>query len=148
MTNNNGSLTLIDDLVTQVQDGESLLTKKSNTVTAGIGGLITLLLTGGSYWLEIDADAPSWLPKVVLILGMLATTYGVSKTKNGMTDSVAKQLHRELAQRIDMTHYHGPEEQYLEFRDPAVVPEEDTPEYARTLREAADSLTAQDDAQH
>lgn len=141
MTKNAGSLTLIDDLVAEMQQGESTLVKKSNTVTAAIGSLITILLTGGSYWLESGTEIPSWLPGAVLILGMLATTYGVSKTKNGITDSVATRLHQELAHRIDLTHYHGPESSPIQI-DESPSSNQGTP--ALTLREAADAMVARD----
>lgn len=108
MTTNQGALTLIDDLVSDLQAGESTFARKANTVTAGLGTLITILLGGGTAWLESGTNIPSWLPAFVVALGMAATTFGVSKTKNGMTASVAARLHDELAARIDLNHTHAP----------------------------------------
>lgn len=107
--NDNGSLMLIDDLVAEVQANEPAAARKANTVTNAIGTVATLLATAGATWLESGTTLPSWFPVVVLVMGMLGTTYGVSKTKNGMTASVADLLHDALAQRIDLKHIHSPE---------------------------------------
>lgn len=106
MATDKGSLTMIDDLVAELKANETLAARKANTVTSAIGGLATILATAGATWIESGTTLPSWMPVVVLILGMLSTTYGVSKTKNGMTESVATKLHSELTKRIDLNHIH------------------------------------------
>lgn len=108
--NANGSVTLIKDLVAELQANEPVAARKANTVTNAIGTVATLLATAGATWLESGTSLPSWFPVLVLVLGMFGTTYGVSKTKNGMTDSIANMLHDALAERIDLKHVHGPEE--------------------------------------
>lgn len=108
MATDKGSLTLIDDLVAELQANETFAARKANTVTSAIGTLATILATAGATWLESGTGVPSWLPVIVLILGMLGTTYSVSKTKNGMTTSVADKLHSELVKRIDLNHIHEP----------------------------------------
>lgn len=108
MASNAGALTLINDLVEEVKAGETPLARKANTVTAAIGTALTIILGGATAWVESGTNIPSWLPGLVLVVGMLATTFGVSKTKNGMTSSVADKLHSELAARIDLNHTHAP----------------------------------------
>ncbi|ADD80902.1 holin [Rhodococcus phage ReqiPepy6] len=108
MATNAGALTLINDLVEEVKAGETPLARKANTVTAAIGTALTIILGGTTAWIESGTNIPSWLPGLVFVVGMLATTFGVSKTKNGMTASVADKLHSELAARIDLNHIHEP----------------------------------------
>lgn len=102
--NDAGALALIDDLVEELRLRETPLARKSNTVTTLIGSVATFLATLAASWLESGTSVPAWLPPVVLILGMLGTTYGVSQTKNGMTSSVALKLREGLTDRIDLHH--------------------------------------------
>ena len=130
MATKNSVLVLIENLVTDLQDSQSITAKKANTVTSAIGTVITVLLAGAAYWLETATDSPAWLPTVIFILGMLATTFGVSQTKNGITDSVATKLKSELARRTDLEQALGHETESLvdPHIAPPVVPPIDPPE--------------------
>jgi hypothetical protein len=106
-TNTNG-LALISDLVEDVKGEETLFQRKANTVTSSIGVTASLILMFLTSWVESGTNIPSWLPNAVLICGLLATTYSVSKTKNGVTASVATKLQDGLAAKIDLNHIHDP----------------------------------------
>lgn len=76
--------------------------EKANTWVVGIGVIVATLLTAVTALLESNlAGLPEWLPTVVPILTMLATVFGVSKTKNGVTRSVIDQINSEVARMID-----------------------------------------------
>ena len=146
MANDGSGLTTIDALVTDLQEDESLFERKANTVTTAIGSTATLILTFLTYYLENGNHVPEWLPMVVVFLGMALTTYGVSQTKNGMTKSVADNLHEELAVKIDENHFHP--DPALETQLPQsemVVLAEDEETYGRhslELRGLAEALVA------
>lgn len=108
MATNTGALTMIQDLIEDVQAGESVMARKANTVVAAIGTVLTILLGGATAWIESGTNIPSWLPGLVVVLGMVATTYRISQTKNGVTSSVADKLQSELTARIDLNHIHEP----------------------------------------
>ncbi|WP_010540363.1 hypothetical protein [Dietzia alimentaria] len=134
MAVNKNTGTLIRDLVQQVQAEEPATRRKANTVTTVVGSVVTGLLAAATYLVESGTGLPTWFPLVVAFLGMAATTVGVSKTRNGMTGSVADRLELELARRIDLNHEH-----------------EDLPRSEQSdpdeLRAAADTLAA-DPARH
>lgn len=109
MVTSNSGLSLVDQLVDDLKVNQSSAQKKANTVTAAIGSIATLILTGLTAVAESGTDLPSWFPYIVVFVGMVATTYSVSKTKNGITDSVADQLHNEIARKIDENHFHQDE---------------------------------------
>lgn len=109
MATNPAGLTIIDTLVKDLQQKETLKDKKANTITTAVGSIATIAAAGLAAWAENGTDLPSWLPFLVGILGLLGTTYRVSKTKNGITDSIADKLHDEIAARIDSNHFHEPE---------------------------------------
>lgn len=110
MATSNGALDLITDLVDQVKDDQSTFARKANTVTSAIGVTASLVLMFLTAWLESGTNIPTWLPQAALICGLLATVYRVSKTPNGVTDSVATKLQAGLTQRIDLNHIHAPED--------------------------------------
>ncbi|MCT2299735.1 hypothetical protein M3G04_02270 [Dietzia cinnamea] len=126
MAIDNSTGTLIRDLVQQVRAEEPATRRKANTVTTAIGTTVTGLLAAGTYLVESGTTLPDWVPLIVALLGMAATVLGVSRTKNGMTDSVADRLELELARRIDLNHDHS---------DPAPAASDPL-----DLRAAADSL--------
>ena len=126
--------TIIDELVARVVKDEPLRKKKANTIVTTIGSVITVLLTLATYWLQADTSAPSWLPPIVLILGAIGTVFGVSKTKNGVTDSVAEALRGGLASLIDDHHDVSDE---TPKANGVVVKSDMAPE---TLREQAENL--------
>lgn len=106
MVTGNAGLTVVDQVVQQVQENESKTKKKANTVTTAVGSVATFAAAGLAELVESGTDLPSWFPFLVVFVGMLGTTYGVSRTKNGMTQSIADKLHREIAARIDENHFH------------------------------------------
>ena len=99
--------TLIRDLVEQVRAEEPATRRKANTVTTVTGAVLTGLATIGTELVSSGLDLPPWFSLVVMALGLAATAFGVSKTTNGMTDSVADRLELELARRIDLNHDHS-----------------------------------------
>lgn len=110
MVTQQSTYTLIDDLVAELQKHEPLSRQKANTVTTAIGATITAVVTIGTYFLESGLDMPTWLPFIVMVVGLIGTALGVSQTKNGMTDSVADQLQLGLVERIDLNHEHESED--------------------------------------
>lgn len=109
MATSTGALDLISDLVEEVKSDQSTFARKANTVTSAIGVSATLVLMFLTAWLESGTNIPTWLPQAALICGLLATVYRVSKTPNGVTDSVATKLQAGLTERIDLNHIHAPE---------------------------------------
>lgn len=109
MATNPAGLTIIDTLVKDLQGTETVKNKKANTITTAVGSVATIAAAALSAWVESGTDLPSWLPFLVVIVGMVATTYGVSKTKNGITDSIADKLHDAIAEKIDANHFHEQE---------------------------------------
>lgn len=142
MATSNAGLTVVDQVVQQVQDNESKTKKKANTVTTAIGSVATFVAAGLASLVESGTDLPTWFPFLVVAVGMLGTTYGVSRTKNGMTQSIADKLHAEIAARIDENHFHD------EIDDPITdqfQPQNwDTPEEVQTnvdeLRQIAENM--------
>ncbi|WNM72390.1 holin [Gordonia phage Mossy] len=106
MATSNAGLTVVDQVVQSIQENESKTKKKANTVTTALGSVATFVAAGLSALVESNTDLPTWFPFLVVAVGMLGTTYGVSRTKNGMTESIADKLHREIAARIDENHFH------------------------------------------
>lgn len=134
MATSAGALDLINDLVDQVKDDQSTFARKANTVTSAIGITASLVLMFLVSWAESGTNIPTWLPQATLICGLLATVYRVSKTPNGVTDSVATKLQVGLTERIDLNHIHAPEN----LPDPVVTIE--PVDKALELREHAQAL--------
>lgn len=106
MATDHAAHTLIRDLVLDVRAQEPKVREKANTVTAVIGTVVTTVLGIATLLLQSGLDLPEWSVFVVLVAGMVATDLGISKTKNGMTDSTAIRLEEELSKRIDLNHDH------------------------------------------
>lgn len=140
MVTQNSTLTLIDDLVAEAKLDQTRTKEKANTVTTAIGGALTVALTAATAWLESGTNIPSWLPIVVMVLGTLMTTYGVSKTKNGITDSVADKLHNELARKIDLSHNCEMESAKVYAEHGHGADDRDHTGHAHTLRSIADEI--------
>lgn len=138
MATDNSGLDLVDQLVDDLKANETRTQKKANTVTTAIGSIATFVAAGLSALVESGTDLPSWFPFVVVFVGMLATTYGVSKTKNGVTDSLANKLHDEIARKIDENHFH--EEAITEIIPITEFDEEQDSLNADELRRVADSI--------
>lgn len=131
MSSSLNAQTLIRDLVEQVRAEEPATRRKANTVTTAIGTTVTGLLAAGTYLVESGTTLPDWVPLIVAFLGMSATVLGVSKTRNGMTPSIADRLELELSRRIDLNHQHDD-----------LPPAPAVPSDPAELRAAADGLTA------
>lgn len=106
MATSQKGFTIIDQVVNDLQQDQSKTKKKANTVTTAIGSVATFVSAGLVALVENGTSLPNWFPFLVVFVGMVATTYGVSKTKNGVTDSLAEKLHDEIARRIDENHFH------------------------------------------
>lgn len=106
MATDHAANTLIRDLVLDVRAQEPKVREKANTVTAVVGTVVTTVLGIATLLLQSGLDLPEWSVFVVLVAGMVATDLGISKTKNGMTDSTATRLEEELSKRIDLNHDH------------------------------------------
>ena len=106
MATGTAGLTVVDQVVQDLQDNQSKTKKKANTVTTAIGSIATFAAAGLAALVENGTSLPNWFPFLVVAVGMISTTYGVSKTKNGVTDSLADKLHNDIARRIDENHFH------------------------------------------
>lgn len=60
----------------------------SNTVTAGVGAMVSLVWLGSTVGLEIPDTVQKW---GFVVIGVL-TALGVRKTPNGMTDTQLKEI--------------------------------------------------------
>ena len=143
MATSNAGLTVVDQVVQQVQESESKAKKKANTVTTAIGSVATFAAAGLAALAESGTDLPTWFPFLVVAVGMLGTTYGVSRTKNGMTQSIADKLHKEIAARIDTNHFLDGDSDPV--TDQFLQPQSwDTPEEVQTnvdeLRQIAENM--------
>ncbi|QJD49588.1 holin [Gordonia phage Secretariat] len=132
MATSEAGLTVVDQVVQDLKAKETVAQKKANTVTTAIGSVATIAAAGLSALVESGTDLPSWFPFLVVVVGMIATTYGVSKTKNGVTQSIADKLHDEIAARIDANHFHDEEyddspTQAIEIDNPNVQVRETDP---------------------
>lgn len=109
MSSSRNAETLVRDLVQQVAAEEPVTRRKANTVTAVIGTVATGVAAAGTYAAQNGLDLPDYLVLIVVVAGMIATDLGISRTRNGMTDSTADRLELELARRIDLNHDHDAE---------------------------------------
>lgn len=139
MAVNNNTNTLLRDLVLEVKAEEPAARKKANTVTSVIGTVLTTIATVCTYILQSGLSLPEGTVVAVAIIGMVATDFAVSKTKNGMTTSVADRLELELARRIDLNHNHEDDEVPS---SPQAVSPDDRAEEMQRLRQEAESLAA------
>lgn len=125
--------TMIRDLVLDVKAQEPLARRKANTVTSVIGTALTTVATICTFILQSGLDLPQSTVLIVMIVGMIATDFAVSRTTNGVTESVADRFELELARRIDLNHNHDDEV--------ALVPKVETDPH--NLRVEADRLAAE-----
>lgn len=140
MAVDNNTNSLLRDLVLEVKDQEPLARRKANTVTSVIGTVLTTVAAVCTFILQSGLDLPQGTILIVMVVGMIATDFAVSKTTNGMTPSVADRLELELARRIDLNHNHDDEiaQAVSAQREPSSTAVED----AARLRAAAESLAA------
>lgn len=138
MAIDNNTNTLLRDLVLDVKAQEPTTRQKANTVTSVIGTALTTIATVATYLLQSGLDLSPSVTVIVAIIGMVATDFAVSKTKNGVTESVADKLELELARRIDLTHDH--DDQIMTASEESSTSTVD----AAQLRAEAESLSADD----
>lgn len=140
MAIDNNTNSLLRDLVLEVKDQEPLARRKANTVTSVVGTALTTIAAVCTYVLQSGLDLPPSTVLLVMIVGMVATDFAVSRTTNGVTASVADRFELELARRIDLNHNHDDEivQAVSPQRESSLTSEEDV---AR-LRAAAESLAA------
>lgn len=136
MAIDNNTNTLLRDLVLDVKAQEPTTRQKANTVTSVIGTALTTIATVATYLLQSGLDLSPSVTVIVAIIGMVATDFAVSKTKNGVTESIADKLELELARRIDLTHDH--DDQIMTASEEASTSTVD----AAQLRAEAESLSA------
>ena len=136
MAIDNNTNTLLRDLVLDVKAQEPTTRQKANTVTSVIGTVLTTIATVATYLLQSGLDLSPSVTVMVAIIGMVATDFAVSKTKNGVTESIADKLELELARRIDLTHDH--DDQIMTASEEASTSTVD----AAQLRAEAESLSA------
>ena len=136
MAIDNNTNTLLRDLVLEVKAQEPTTRQKANTVTSVIGTALTTIATVATYLLQSGLDLSPSVTVIVAIIGMVATDFAVSKTKNGVTESVADKLELELARRIDLTHDH--DDQIMTASEESSTSTVD----AAQLRAEAESLSA------
>lgn len=136
MAIDNNTNTLLRDLVLDVKAQEPTTRQKANTVTSVIGTALTTIATVAAYLLQSGLDLSPSVTVIVAIIGMVATDFAVSKTKNGVTESIADKLELELARRIDLTHDH--DDQIMTASEEASTSTVD----AAQLRAEAESLSA------
>lgn len=136
MAIDNNTNTLLRDLVLDVKAQEPTTRQKANTVTSVIGTVLTTIATVATYLLQSGLDLSPSVTVIVAIIGMVATDFAVSKTKNGVTESIADKLELELARRIDLTHDH--DDQIMTASEEASTSTVD----AAQLRAEAESLSA------
>ena len=136
MAIDNNTNTLLRDLVLDVKAQEPTTRQKANTVTSVIGTALTTIATVATYLLQSGLDLSPSVTVIVAIIGMVATDFAVSKTKNGVTESIADKLELELARRIDLTHDH--DDQIMTASEESSTSTVD----ATQLRAEAESLSA------
>lgn len=108
---------VLSEVVEDVKKNQKKTKEKANTVTTGVGAGITAILATLAYLAEAGTALPEWTPIAVTVLGLIGTVFGVNKTKNGVTQSVAEQLNAALTARIDQAHELG----HVEEDDPVVA---------------------------
>lgn len=140
MAIDNNTNSLLRDLVLEVKDQEPLARRKANTVTSVIGTALTIVATVCTYILQSGFDLPQTTMLVVMVVGMVATDFAVSKTTNGVTASVADRFELELARRIDLNHNH--EDEIAQVVSAQSEPSSTSSDDVARLRAAAESLAS------
>ena len=139
MAVDNNAHNLIRDLVLEIKENEPKTKQKANTVTTAIGGMATLGVSGIAILLENDIGLPTWAIWLLVAIGIFGTTLSVSKTTNGVTESVADRLELELARRIDLNHDH---DEVIESVTPKQAETSAPTTDPEALRAEADRLTS------
>ena len=93
---------VVSQVAQRIYDEQSTAKEKSNTITSLVGLAATLIITLITYLIDHDSSwLPAWVPATLPFLGFLATTFGVSKTKNGMTKSVLEEINDAVNSMVD-----------------------------------------------
>lgn len=116
-----GVISQVLDSVRQKQDVKQ---EKANTLVTAIGAVITAVVATLTYLIEEGVPwLPEWAPLVVTILGVAGTTFGVSRTKNGLTGSVVERINAEIADLIENQERDGGAVGFVEPVPPTTVQE-------------------------
>lgn len=141
MAIDNNTNSLLRDLVLEVKDQEPLARRKANTVTSVIGTALTVVAAVCTYVLQSGLDLPQSTVLIVMIVGMVATDFAVSKTTNGVTPSIADRFELELARRIDLNHNH--DDEIMQAVSTQSEPSPTSDQDVARLRAAAESLATE-----
>lgn len=102
MANSAYAYGVVSQIVREIKDDQTPTQAKSNTVVTVIGLVLTVLLSSLTYLAESNLDwVPLWIPQIVPFIGFLATAFGVSQTKNGVTKSTVEAVENKIAEKID-----------------------------------------------
>src|SRR5699024_5106900 len=92
---------IVGQILQELKDEQTPSQTKSNTFVSTVGLVITVVTTIVLYLLVTGFEwVPMWLVNVVPILCFNATTFGVSKTKNYVTDSDIREAERKINEKI------------------------------------------------
>lgn len=94
---------VVSQILQELKDEQTPSQTKSNTFVSTVGLVITVVTTIILYLLDSGFEwVPAWLINVVPILGFLGTTFGVSKTKNYITDNTIREAERKINEKIGL----------------------------------------------
>lgn len=92
---------IVGQILQELKDEQTPSQTKSNTFVSTVGLVITVVTTIVLYLLDSGFEwVPTWLVNVVPILGFIGTTFGVSKTKNYVTDTTIREAERKINEKI------------------------------------------------
>ena len=94
---------IVGQILQELKDEQSPSQTKSNTFVSTVGLIVTVVTTIVLYLLDSGYEwVPTWLVNVVPILGFIGTTFGVSRTKNYVTDSTIREAERKINEKIGL----------------------------------------------
>lgn len=144
MAYNKQTLNSVNQIANNLYEEQSYFREKSNTIVTIIGFVLTALISGLTYLVESDTGSlPSWVPGVIPFLGMILTSLGVSRTKNGWTKSNLKSLDNAILDTIDAHQDDKVVAQIPEIYNPGVQeesPERDSTRVIGVERNIAESM--------
>lgn len=131
MAYNKQTLNSVNQIANNLYEEQSYFREKSNTIVTIIGFILTALISGLTYLVDMGTDSlPFWVPGLIPFLGMILTSLGVSQTKNGWTKSNLKALDNAIVDTIDARQDDKVVPQIPEVYNPGV--QEDAPERGST----------------
>ena len=144
MAYNKQTLNSVNQIANNLYEEQSYFREKSNTIVTIIGFVLTALISGLTYLVESDTGSlPSWVPGVIPFLGMILTSLGVSRTKNGWTKSNLKSLDNAILDTIDAHQDDKVAPQIPEIYNPGVQEESSERDSTRVIgveRNIAESM--------